>query len=286
MDIALDKLNYLTLHVGLARHNGDWNWQNVRSPFTRIFLVTEGQANVHMNGKAYQLTPGHLYMIPSNTTHNCHCDGIFTHYYLHVYEEREYETSIFEKYDFPVEVPSVDTDLRLMNRLLELNPDMALPGSDPQLYDNQPSILENMWKLKQHDLANRIESRGINLIFFSRFFRQAIERKCLEDPRMVEIVEFIHKNLSSDISICHLAEIACLSRGHFVNLFTQNLGLPPLHYINKLKIGKAQLMLITTNRQVKDIAFALGYTDPSYFIRFFRSHTGFTPQEYRTKNMV
>lgn len=56
MDIALDKLNYLTLHVGLARHNGDWNWQNVRSPFTRIFLVTEGQANVHMNGKAYQLT--------------------------------------------------------------------------------------------------------------------------------------------------------------------------------------------------------------------------------------
>ena len=32
-DISLTLLN-----VGLVKHHGDWNWQNVRSPFARIYL--------------------------------------------------------------------------------------------------------------------------------------------------------------------------------------------------------------------------------------------------------
>lgn len=31
MNYPIDKLHLLTLHVGLANHNGDWNWKNVRS---------------------------------------------------------------------------------------------------------------------------------------------------------------------------------------------------------------------------------------------------------------
>ncbi len=35
------------LHVGFSRHHADWNWQGVSSPFTRLFLVTEGEAKIH-----------------------------------------------------------------------------------------------------------------------------------------------------------------------------------------------------------------------------------------------
>ena len=42
----IDIFHPLTLNVGLAIHNADWNWQNVTSPFTRIYYVTKGHAKI------------------------------------------------------------------------------------------------------------------------------------------------------------------------------------------------------------------------------------------------
>ena len=39
--------------------------------------------------------------------------------------------------------------------------------------------------------------------------------------------------------------------------------------------------LLATTNQVNHIASELGYEDPSYFFRFFRKHTGYSPQSYR-----
>lgn len=47
---------------------------------------------------------------------------------------------------------------------------------------------------------------------------------------------------------------------------------------------KAQLMLITSDEPIKNIAFALSYEDYSYFIRLFRKTTGMTPAEFRKQN--
>lgn len=37
----VDKLHPLVLNIGLAIHNADWNWKNVNSPFTRLYLNPE-----------------------------------------------------------------------------------------------------------------------------------------------------------------------------------------------------------------------------------------------------
>lgn len=47
----VDKLHPLVLNIGLAIHNADWNWKNVNSPFTRLYYVTEGTAQVLISGK-------------------------------------------------------------------------------------------------------------------------------------------------------------------------------------------------------------------------------------------
>ena len=54
----VDKLHPLVLNIGLAIHNADWNWKNVNSPFTRLYYVTEGTAQVLISGKTQiQLLP-------------------------------------------------------------------------------------------------------------------------------------------------------------------------------------------------------------------------------------
>ena len=41
MHFPIESFNFQMLNVGLAHHNGDWNWKNVSSPFTRIYYVKE-----------------------------------------------------------------------------------------------------------------------------------------------------------------------------------------------------------------------------------------------------
>lgn len=286
MIIPLDKINLLTLSVGLARHCADWNWQNVQSPFSRIYLVTEGEAWIHLPSGRYHLTPGHLYIIPAYTMHGYECTGKFTHYYLHVYEEREYETSLFNKFDLPVEVDARPEDLLLMQRLCQLLPDLALSGSNPQQYNNHATLINNIKQLKQHDVADRIEMRGINIVLFSRFMHDVKEKQLMDDERVARILDYIHQHIYEDINLNQLTDISFLSRGYMTVLFTSKVGMSPQQYINKLKIERAQLLLLTDNRPVKAIAYELSFTDHSYFVRLFKKFTGLTPLQYRETNVL
>ena len=46
MTQSIDQLHLLILNVGLAIHNADWNWKNVSSPFTRLYYIMEGTAQI------------------------------------------------------------------------------------------------------------------------------------------------------------------------------------------------------------------------------------------------
>lgn len=103
MDILqeTDTFHPLLLNIGYAIHHSDWNWTEVNSPFFRIYYVTKGMAEVTLPDRTITLSPHHLYIIPAFTCHNCHCEGDFEHYYLHIYEDHSSATSILEDLDFP-----------------------------------------------------------------------------------------------------------------------------------------------------------------------------------------
>ena len=52
----------ILLNIGFAVHQADWNYQNVNSPFARIFVVKEGMAKLHVGNHTQLLRPNHLYL--------------------------------------------------------------------------------------------------------------------------------------------------------------------------------------------------------------------------------
>jgi AraC-like DNA-binding protein len=60
-----------------------------------------------------------------------------------------------------------------------------------------------------------------------------------------------------------------------------SLGIKASDLINEQIILEAKRYLCATSSQVKEIADHLGFEDHSYFIRFFRKHTGYSPELYR-----
>lgn len=281
MSGSADSLNLLLLNVGLATHNADWNWKDINSPFTRIYYVAEGSAYLLLPTGEQELKKGYLYLIPAFTVHSYRCNALFSHYYIHLYEETRMKTSFFDEWDFPVEVAANQLDLDLVMRLCEINPAMKLKQSNPDTYDNNPTLIENIIRNKQRALFERIESRGITYQLFSRFLKDAKPKIEVSDDRIQKVMHFIRKNIYEKMTISQLSGFCNLSDDHLIKLFKKETGSTPLQYINHKKIEKAQLILAFNDMPIKNVAYALSFDNHSYFNRLFKATTGLTPQEYR-----
>lgn len=272
------------LNVGFARHDGDWNWKNVVSSFTRVYLVTEGEAQLYLPDRVVCLKPGRLYIIPAHTMHSYECSGQFCHYYLHFFEGYKKETDVFAFYEFPVEVDAEPMDKSLLYNMCSRHPEAALPASDPTSYDYMSKFIDYVRRYNELTLDAKLELRGSILLLFSRFVKKATPRVWTKDKRLSKVITYIHNHIYEAICLDTLASLACVTKSHFVRLFVKTIGMPPLQYINRKKIDRAELLLITEEMPIKEIAYGLGYSDLSYFIRLFKKTTGMTPMAYR-KNM-
>ncbi|MBQ7420275.1 MAG: helix-turn-helix transcriptional regulator [Prevotella sp.] len=279
-DISLTLLN-----VGQARHFGDWNWQDVRSPFVRIYYVTEGSAQVVLPDTILNLLPGKLYLIPPYVTHHCVCSGLFVHYYIHLYEQYELtQQGVFDVLEMPYEIEAWPYDSLLFERLCELMPHQALQASNPDTYDDHDTLMETLRESRHRPLGVRVEAKGIMQILLSRFICQSQRRQMVQDNRIAKALEYINSHLNTKISLDVLSTEACLSKDHFIRLFKQTIGETPGSYVNRKKLEQAELMLVTTNEPITNIASMLAFEDTSYFVRLFRQHIGMAPQQYRNSS--
>ena len=284
MNIPIESLSLIMLNVGFARHNADWNWQGVSSPFTRLFLVIEGEAKIHLPDKVVNMRPGHAYMVPAYVTHSYECHGDFVLYYLHVYEEFKNEVGVHEAYDFPTEIETDELDKAFFAAICHTFEGAALPSSDPQTYDNTASITDSMKRYHKLPLHDKMRLRGFALTLFARFVQHAQPRVWTKDERIIRVIHHISIHIARTITLDELASIACITKSYLIRLFTHAMNISPTRYINRKKIERAQLMLLTEQLPVKEVAYRLGFSDHSYFIRLFRQTVGISPQEYRRRN--
>ncbi|MDR1380491.1 MAG: AraC family transcriptional regulator [Tannerella sp.] len=272
-----EKLNLILLNAARKEHHSDWNWKSVNSPFARLYLVESGSAQVLMPDGAYTIHPGKLYLIPSFVTHSYENDRFFTLYYLHIYDEM----NIFDQWSFPFEVNASDLDLMLFRRLLEINPGRELTRSDPDSYDNMPTLMHNIAQSAQFTFPSVVETRGILLQLFSRFLEKSSPKKEFADKRIINVLRFIRENIHRNIPLNELSSFCFMTNDHLIRLFKREMDCTPVQYINQKKIEKAQLMLIIGEKPIKDIALSLSFDNLSYFYRLFKKTTGISPNQYK-----
>ena len=220
-------------------------------------------------------------MIPAFVLHSYSCEGDFSLYYLHIYEDNYPLDSLMLKFRFPFEIEATEADAALIRRVSDLNPSMEVPHSNPTTYDNKQSLHDSIHRNKQRSIGLRIESRGILYQIISRFVSNAVPNVVARDERIRAAIEIILGGLDKNFTVEDLAGKVYLSKNHFLRLFKKETGTTPIKYINQKKIERAQLLLLSTCIPVKELAYSLGFCDYSYFIRTFRKSTGFTPLDYR-----
>jgi len=103
----------------------------------------------------------------------------------------------------------------------------------------------------------------------------------LDRRRLSRVLDYIESNLEGDLTVDHLASIACLSRFHFARAFKAAVGRSPHRHVSAKRLERAKAMLIRRDQTLVDIALALNFSCQANFTRAFRQVTGQTPGQYR-----
>lgn len=97
-----------------------------------------------------------------------------------------------------------------------------------------------------------------------------------------QMKEKIVANLSNP-SFCVTDEMKKIpvSLNHFRLLFERETGMSPQKYLQHIRMGHAQSLLKGSSSPIRDICFLCGYSDPYYFSRAFKKHTGVAPSRFQ-----
>lgn len=99
--------------------------------------------------------------------------------------------------------------------------------------------------------------------------------------RIDKVVQYVKKNLSSEIKQTTLADLVCMTPQSFSRYFKASTGKTFVSFVNSLRISEACKLLVNTNKDIIDIAFECGYSNLSNFNRRFVNIKNITPRAYR-----
>lgn len=100
--------------------------------------------------------------------------------------------------------------------------------------------------------------------------------------RFDRVIDFIGKNLDTELSLDQVSNVACFSKYHFHRLFTAYTGLSLQQYVRWLRLKRAAHQLIVDKEcTIIEIALNAGFESHESFTRAFKQICGESPHEFR-----
>lgn len=256
----LNIFDHLKMKIEEAQFVRVWPfWSDIVAfyPYNRLYLITDGYANLYLKDKTILLKPDHLYFIPQHTVVKGECD-IFGHYYCHFEIEAPF-SDITNFVHFSEEVPADKEDRALFEKIIR-----NFPCDTPQ-------------KL--------FTVHGAFQLLFSKLLDQTAYIDT-EKTRFIPVLKYINMNYQKSISLDDLAGVMSLNTGYFCSLFKKTFQVSPWQYVINTRLNKASLLLADNEKSIREISFSVGFEDEFYFSRYFKKKFGISPLAYRNKSKM
>lgn len=104
----------------------------------------------------------------------------------------------------------------------------------------------------------------------------------IETDMLIERAKsYVEANFKEDISLADISEALNISTYYLSRKFKEHAGYSLNQYINHLRIGEAQNLLIHTDYPIIKVAEIVGFNNQSYFNLIFNKTTGLQPSKFR-----
>lgn len=241
------------------------NWRDIDyiPEYNKFYYICDGEGWLKIGDKEYYPKPGQLFLMPAGViqSYSTISEFTFLKYWCH-FTAKINDMNLFDVIKTPIYV-DVPTNSQFS------------------------SLFQNLVLNYEKDTYSSIlKTRGAMFEILAWYFEyidiKSIDLSSYSSTReLLEVVDYIEKNLSRNITVDELSRIVHFHPNYFTRFFKDHIGYSPIQYINKLRLDKAKQLLRSTTLSVKEITDLIGFNDPSYFSRLFKKNTGLSPLEYR-----
>ena len=263
-----------------TRSLDEWVDEYVVIDYGMILLCTEGEANIRVHFSEWLLKPGSVItLFPGDVVSITHKSKEFKA------ETLRYAASLLREASLQLE-HTVYSELKT-DRCRTESPTLT-------------SIVSNMFALLRLyfeqegctclDQLVMLQLKAFFLGFYDYLYRNPTERKAeSESPRTKELFNQFMRELehryreSRDVS--YYAELLHISP-KYLNMVTQRMTSHTIKtIINQYVVLQIKQSLTTEEKSIKQIAWDYHFSDLSFFCRYFKQHTGMTPQQFRKREL-
>lgn len=165
--------------------------------------------------------------------------------------------------------------------------DIELPSlfsfEDPVCRELLPSMVA---EAQAHGAAARMYIESAAMVLAQRLVargrRPSMGRRPGLPPSVLRRAkEFLHDRINRNPGITELSAAVGMSVDHFSRMFKRSTGMAPHQYLGDIRLDRAKRLLSDGRTPIIDIAYEIGYANPSQFSAFFRKRTGLSPTEFR-----
>jgi len=242
-----------------------WRVDNVQYPYWRLIVVWQEGMVLQTAGKTIPLQVGQFYLIPSGVPYSA-------------WTARPVEqTSIH--FEIPGHFPIVTREL----------------FADVLCLDASPGLTEIIGRIARHrligypvDIVMEAEVKAVLYALMAGYLREIQPEKMETFFRsrssiepLTPAIKYIDGHLSENLPNKELANICCMSEGHFIRRFKEVMGKTPVQFVTERRIWQAARLLYYTERSVTKIAEDTGFGSRPYFHRAFSRMIGLSPNAYR-----
>ncbi|UAY55312.1 helix-turn-helix domain-containing protein [Arachidicoccus terrestris] len=106
------------------------------------------------------------------------------------------------------------------------------------------------------------------------------------DALFLKFLESVRSTFEKNYTVSDYARLLSTTETRLNEAAKQHTSKTAQNVIFSLKISEAKRILLYQDQSIKEVAYALGFSDPFYFSNFFKKHTGTSPKEYKKAHIV
>ena len=116
---------------------------------------------------------------------------------------------------------------------------------------------------------------------FSEASAMVTKYQMIDDKLVYRIGKYVVVHVDERISLDKVANGVFLNPSYISHIFKKVTGMSFTDFITEVKIDRAKVLLRDKNIKIYDVANIVGFNNPEYFAKKFRSRTGYSPIEYQ-----
>ena len=235
--------------------------------FHKIIVFISGKVTYHIEGKAYHLKPRDILLVSQGAIHKPEIDPSvpYERYIFWIRDDlscQELNTCFQKANDRSFNL--VRADSALQERLKDLLPEIEQTLQNKHFGD---TVLRNALFSQFMIYINRI---------FLRTSSSPDKKTYSSDTQVEQLLKYINRNLSENLSIDQLANRFFFSKYHMMRKFKNETGYTIHNYITSKRLLMAR-SLISQGMPVMKAAQASGFHDYTTFVRAYKKQFGKAP---------